>query len=216
MSACSSASSVSRSLVMAIANGLPPTSMRRSTCMVVVSMTDTRPETQSVTHSLAPLGVSARPMGSPPTSTSASSAACADEMLTIRLTVPEARLATKARAPSGWMTTAWGSLAGSVRLVGVRAMRVSWPKVTLKNETEPSSVLTMATMPSSRVMSTAVERLARGRMGPGGGGGSASQAQEALHTWPAAQPLLGPAPGHTGASGWQVGRAWQVQSVPHS
>ena len=66
----SSLSSASPSLEIASAKGLPPVSMVSRTDIDPVSMATTFPPVQSVAYSVAPVGVSASPMTSEPTSIS--------------------------------------------------------------------------------------------------------------------------------------------------
>jgi hypothetical protein len=65
--ALSSASSLSRSLVRAMARGFPPTVTVPADVMLAVSMTLTVPSPKLVTYARVPDGESATPVGSAPT-----------------------------------------------------------------------------------------------------------------------------------------------------
>src|SRR5262245_730617 len=115
----------------------------------------------------------------------------------ILLMLPAARFATKSVFWSGWQTTLIGSLGDRARLVLTRATRLPWPSRTLKMETEPSSLLTMASVESSSDRSIAVERLERSSTVPSGGAIGTHVVQSDAQAKPASQPLFGPLPGQT-------------------
>src|SRR5215472_1888191 len=98
------------------------------------------------------------------------------------------------------MTTDIGSLFAICPLDEIRLDRVSCPARTLKNDTEPSSVFTIATSVSSGEMSIGVERLGLGSSAALTTG-FLSQLQDELQSSSAAHPLFGPPPRHVGASG---------------
>src|SRR5882762_4563452 len=117
--------------------------------IVAVSITDTRPSANSATNSCLPVGDSARPVGSEPTSTGAPTAGAEVSLVTLT-TVPAARLATYAVSSSGAITIELGSL--PVLTIAIRA------SVEVSNtEIESVSGLTIATNRSFPVIAMVLD-----------------------------------------------------------
>src|SRR5262245_21220434 len=114
-------------------------------------MVDTRPSANSATYRYAPVGDSAMPVGSEPTSTGSLTYGWSLRMPVIFTTVASARFATYAVSSSGSMTTELGS--SPVLTVTVRTGEPPYPPVE-KTETESSSGFTINTYWSSAVIAT--------------------------------------------------------------
>ncbi len=109
------------------------------------------PSACSATKRVAPLGESARPVGSDPTSIVAVTSGAGPSMPSTRTTVASARLATNAVCPSGWRTTEEGAAPTLTR-----ASR--WLSAVVNDEIEPSWGLTITTMASSSLTTMVLER----------------------------------------------------------
>lgn len=129
---------------------------------VAVSMIDTRLSAYSATNNFLPVGDSARPAGSAPTSIVASIAGVPPSMPVTRTTVPSARFATNAVLLSAAITTLDG-----VPPVATRESRVL--SAVANTDSVPSSGFTIATSVPSSDSAIVLERDGFCSTGPSGG-----------------------------------------------